>query len=410
MGWRSISESGFKAFSQCTKASHCEVPETGFVVLLSSSRLLRCLKTKRHRTKPRHTHTHTPPYASPMRLLSIRTLNVALVISCVVAVGVLCTTLTLVSTERALSDTRLSRDTSVNSAFESGGKSVVDVTEQYLQQLGVGAQNQLEGFWGVSRDLVNVMCSEMNAADPAVVVTWDYIYSKRAQMYNTFMTFESIDGMTIVTEKHQALSFIEGSATLKNKPGMYHHAWVAFNNGSDYDQEAGAPAAERTLTGSVIPDGTGNIYGMYTNRSNEKNLCDPNTTAIWTNGTQLDPPCFYHMGDIQKVTYGGVFNTKPRGEVYFSSLTSLHTYMAIVVRCDYGWDPATQRPFGAVFSGSDLRKVSQFLETMDLGQDRGSLGRVFLVVRGSTSTHHDDTGYLAGSSHGGYARGVCVLC
>ena len=344
-----------------------------------------------------------------MGFLSIRVLNVVLVVAVVVVVAVLCTTLSLTTAERALSDTRDSRDASVNSAFLAGEQSVKKLTEQYLQQLGESADKQIHSFNGVAHDLVRGLCDEFSGGDYNTVTSWDYIKQKQPVFYHQTRVHKQIDGMGLYTQKHQAMSVIEASVTLGRAQDEYHHIWGSFNNGTDYQESYMAPVELRTYTGTYLPDGSGKIYGQYTNWTNADRPCSPTEQGVLTNGTNLDAPCYYHLAGLRlsavAVNYGGTFDQAPLGDVYFSSFVGLGTYLAQFVRCVYGVK-STGEKLGMAISGSDLRQISSFLSKIDMGGDRGSLGRVFITARQAdlygAGAAKAMRGLLVGTSHGKY--------
>eukprot|EP01061_Rhynchopus_euleeides_P003093 TRINITY_DN12375_c0_g4_i1.p1 TRINITY_DN12375_c0_g4~~TRINITY_DN12375_c0_g4_i1.p1 ORF type:complete len:859 (+),score=132.72 TRINITY_DN12375_c0_g4_i1:140-2716(+) len=331
-----------------------------------------------------------------MPLLSIRALNVLLVASCVVVVGVLCTTLTLLSGNRALEDTRDSCDVSVASAFAVGESSVLAMSQQHLKQITTGAKNQVASFFSISQKYVQSLCTELNSADPAVIETWDYIYSKRAMMWNGVVEHDEFDAIAILATDYKYNAIVEAAGTLTNGPDEYHHIWVSSNNGTAYDAEAGKPAKYRTLMGTSNEPGTGNMWGMWTNRSNEHNRCHSYMPVVLSGGKILEAPCGYPLGDVLPSTYKNHYGIFPVDEVYFSGIETYGTYMGVVLKCDYQ-NKGTGQRIGLTTAGTDLRKVSRFLVSMDLGQKQGSLGRVFLVVR---TAYFSGVGLLAGASHG----------
>ena len=342
-----------------------------------------------------------------MGFLSIRVLNVVLVVAVVVVVAVLCTTLSLTTAERALSDTRDSRDASVNSAFLAGEQSVKKLTEQYLQQLGESADKQIHSFNGLSHDLMRGLCDEMSNGDRDTVTSWEYLLSKQKLFYYQTVTHSDIDGIGVYTEKKQAMAVVEGSHTLARGEDEYHHYWLNYNNGTDHQESFMRPVEDRTYSGSFYPDGSGEVFGMFTNDSNVDRGCSPTEQGVLTEGRELDAPCYYSYGghrvDAVLLNYGGTFDQAPLGDVYYSSFVGLGTYTGMIVRCVYGMK-ATGEKLGMGVSGADLRKISVFLSKIDMGGDRGSLGRVFIAARKSDlyGAVVDQRGLLVGTSHGKY--------
>ena len=332
-------------------------------------------------------------------LLSLRAIAVGLVVVCVVVVGTVCTTVSVLSADRALSDTKAARDVSVRAAFSAGEAGVLQLSEDLLNVIGDSTLREMTKFCGIGRDTVLTVCMQMGAYPDHVVTSWDFLYRKRVEFYHLSKAFSQIDGMGVITTKYQVVQVIENSATL-NKPAKdYHHFHMVYNNGTDH--AGGADVVGRTLLTDMVPDGTADVYGMDDDSNVHRKDC-VGRSAVLSDGAVLDAPCAYPYGDVKQMHYH-YFNRTAMYRVYASPMDSFGRHVGTLIQCDYG-SATTGERFGLIASGSDLRKVSVFLSGLHLGGE----GRVFITVRRELFVGDTQFGYLAGTSHGRYVAFLWV--
>ena len=331
-----------------------------------------------------------------IQAVSIRSVTVGLVVACIVVVGTVCTLLSIVSSDRALDDTKKSRDASVEGAFEAGSTTVLDVTDKFLNELGDGGVRHLASFWGVAQNAVDAHCRILSAADPVEQQSWEFIYSQRSLMYNQLLTYPQLDGISLNTIKWQSFTVTENIHTMKNPKDGYHHIHGVLNNGTDYDIP-GIPNINRTLVGDISLDGSGDLFGFPDNTSNGHRTDCVGELGMMTEGKYLESPCEYGNGDIVKDNLM-LFGATPMGTVYNTPLVPVGPYVSVLTACDWG-NHAGGYALGTIVAGSDLRGVSEFLENLDLGSPKA---RMFIVIKGNWAVPGYQAGVLAGTSHGSY--------
>ena len=335
-----------------------------------------------------------------MLVITIRALNVGLVVVCILVVATLCTSLAVWSGDTALSDTQTSRDTSVKAAFDSSQIAMSKVVEDYLNQHATSTVRQLVSRYEVPQLALENVCRSMNTEPVEKVTSWEYIYSWRKPLYHMVVSNENYDGIGIVTKKHQTLQIMEARETYHNAPNEYHHILSVVNNGTDYDNVTGIPALYRSVRGDVPPDGHGDLYGYPGSWETSPNCVAEGVKASASKGADLDVPCVFPEYDVVS-TYFGLFDFLPIGGSMYTPLLGIGVYCGVVAQCAYE-DSLTGERLGMLYVGMDLGKVSTFLQSLDLGV--GSMGRIFAMVRRDmfASPLGNQTGYLAGTSHGKY--------
>ena len=337
-------------------------------------------------------------------MISIRALNVGLVVVCIVVVATLCTSLAVWSGDNALADTERSRDLSVKAAFDVGMETADKVVEDYLNQQATSVVDRFEAFFQVFIDATDSLCHRV-MSQPAVISDWNQIYSYRREFYHLVKTVDNYDGIGMVSTSFQTVQAYESEHTL-GKQGGYHHFMANINNGSA-DKPGGEVVARRTFTGDIIPDGSGDTYGWpehATEAHKYPDQCSNNgTLAAATDGKQLDIPCRFPGYNLNEI-HLQLLNYQPVGVTLFTPLISMLRYVGVLSQCVYA-NVLTGERLGLVYVAADMRKITLKLAAMDLG--KGSLGRVFAMVRKNwVSPSGDQVGYIAATSHGRY---VCFF-
>ena len=336
----------------------------------------------------------------------LRAVIVVLVVACIAVVAVLCTSLSVWSGDRALNDTLDSGRHSVDIAFAAGHETVVKVTEDYLKQIGESTVRQLASFWSITENSVSSVCQQLMADDMAMMESWTNLNSYRVQMYQLSRNHYEIDGLGIVSRKYQSVQVFQSRLTMARAETEYHHFHAILNNGTDHDILGGVHAINRTVVVDVIPGGKALAYEYATDAGkNVFPFCLGNgITAIMTDGAAFDPPCRYPEYDLVTKHLKAFLLLPQMGVGFNLQLVGLGDYVGMTTQCVYG-NALTGERVGVVYGGSDMVKISHFLASIDIGQSRNSLGRIFVTVRknwlspGNMNIQH---GYLAGTSHGSY--------
>ena len=335
-------------------------------------------------------------------MASIRILLISLVVICIVVVAVLCTSLAVWSGDRALDDTKENREESMNSAFGAGERNVIKVTTDYLNSVGDSSVAQLASFWQVSHDAVKGICWQMIAENKTTLHDYRYIHSFAGQLLQTVKAFNSIEGIGIVSTNDVCLQYFETRLTTQNPASGFHHYLAIMNNGSNFDTP-GNPSSNRTVIVDVINE-RGDVYD-YPPQGVSPLYLETCTglgqAAVGSNGAQYERACRSSGYNLQARHFREGYRNFPKGVPIFTPLSALGTYVGAAAQCMLG-DRVTGELHAMVYGGSNMEKITLFLSSLDLGQSRNSLGRVFATVRGDIVMMM--MGYLAGTSHGSYVH------
>ena len=336
-------------------------------------------------------------------IVSIRALNVGLVVFCIAAVACLCTSMAVWSGDSALRDTEDLLQESVGSAFDVGSTTVVKLSEVYLNQQADSVVRQFSAFFVTVHDASDQICHQVMTETTAVMTSWDYIYSWRKALYHMVARNDNYDGVGIVTTKLQTMQMYESFFTLGIRPDGYMHLNSLVNNGTDYDHVTTLPAVNRSVQGDALPDGSGDAYGYPNDHYPAYPLecLADGKTAVDSRGKEFDVPCLNPEYNLAE-RHLALLNYQPVGYSLYSPLTDLGYNVGVISQCVYV-DNAGNR-VGITYAGTDMRKITAFLKTLDLG--KGSLGRVFATVRHNWVVEGWQHWYMAGTSHGTY---VCFV-
>ena len=334
-------------------------------------------------------------------IVSIRALNVGLVVVCIVVVATLCTSLAVWSGDTALSDTQTSRDTSVKAAFDVGQSTMIKVVEDYLNQQATSTVNHVSAFFVVQMNLVDSLAARM-MTQPNVISDWDFIYGFRREFYHLVKTFDQIDILGLITTQHQTMQIFESELSFGKPDDAYHHFMAMVNNGTFYDKPDGIPARYRAAIADVMNDGSGDVYGYPSpvDYVAAQDCLPVGALALATNGTSMEPPCRIPFSDNVASQLHGMAHL-PIGVATYGALVEAGGYVGVSSRAVYT-NVLTGERLGAVYSAADMRKITVFLQALDLGQ--GSLGRVFAMVRVDWTSPGGggQAGFVAATSHGRY--------
>eukprot|EP01061_Rhynchopus_euleeides_P036362 TRINITY_DN612_c0_g2_i1.p1 TRINITY_DN612_c0_g2~~TRINITY_DN612_c0_g2_i1.p1 ORF type:complete len:846 (+),score=284.32 TRINITY_DN612_c0_g2_i1:191-2728(+) len=330
--------------------------------------------------------------------VSLRALTIGLVVGCVAVVATICTVLSVLSSDRALRDTKASRDASVQRVRDAGEGNVLKVSDDLLNQAAEGTVHSLELFWQQSAELNVGMCRSLRAQGMGSL-SWPYLWGRRGQFLAAVQHHSSVLSVTIGTVKSQLIEYYESAYTLDRSPSEYHHFGVSFNNGTDYDPP-GFPTHTRTLAADVLPGGLGNpaLVNDTSFLGKRYQECTKDLQAQG-NGTYFEPPCSYYVEDHRTIVMM-FFGLRPVDQVFFSSIVARGHFAGVGSQCDWS-DPVSGTRLGLVQIATDLRPLSKFMASMNLGQASGSLGRVYATVRvDPLAPYSTQYGHLVGTSHG----------
>eukprot|EP01064_Diplonema_japonicum_P036038 TRINITY_DN798_c0_g1_i13.p1 TRINITY_DN798_c0_g1~~TRINITY_DN798_c0_g1_i13.p1 ORF type:complete len:876 (+),score=269.51 TRINITY_DN798_c0_g1_i13:63-2630(+) len=330
-------------------------------------------------------------------MLSIRLLNISLVLGCIIVTAVLCLTLAVTSSEDALDKTKQSRDTSVKDAFAVGEASVLRSVDENMNTLGNEALEFLSSFFTSHRLTAQAALGIFQMPAPGdLEPSWETIYSHRSTMWNMMFT-NNMAGLTVLgltTHDYKVLGISELSGTLLRGPDEYHHLLYLLSNGTAYDNQAwfngvqGVPAKNRLIATSALP-WTGDAHDFPDNVGNV--LLGTCTfefpQAFATNGSVLDRAC-----SLDTLPFADAHSTSwlfpstkqgPEGMRWSSPVNiGVGGYSIMYIYGIYGHSALTK--VGQVYGGVDLRTITRFVRSIEIGvrSDGGeSYGRLYTAVR-----------------------------
>eukprot|EP01064_Diplonema_japonicum_P036036 TRINITY_DN798_c0_g1_i11.p1 TRINITY_DN798_c0_g1~~TRINITY_DN798_c0_g1_i11.p1 ORF type:complete len:861 (+),score=256.76 TRINITY_DN798_c0_g1_i11:63-2585(+) len=349
-------------------------------------------------------------------MLSIRLLNISLVLGCIIVTAVLCLTLAVTSSEDALDKTKQSRDTSVKDAFAVGEASVLRSVDENMNTLGNEALEFLSSFFTSHRLTAQAALGIFQMPAPGdLEPSWETIYSHRSTMWNMMFT-NNMAGLTVLgltTHDYKVLGISELSGTLLRGPDEYHHLLYLLSNGTAYDNQAwfngvqGVPAKNRLIATSALP-WTGDAHDFPDNVGNV--LLGTCTfefpQAFATNGSVLDRACSLDTLPFADA-HGGAYNFPsaiqgPEGMRWSSPVNiGASGYSVMYIYGIFGH--SARAKVGQVYGGVDVRAIKRFFKNIKIGvrSDGGeSYGRLFTVVRDYWLTPGSTSSDLIAVSHG----------
>eukprot|EP01064_Diplonema_japonicum_P033791 TRINITY_DN6761_c0_g1_i3.p1 TRINITY_DN6761_c0_g1~~TRINITY_DN6761_c0_g1_i3.p1 ORF type:complete len:862 (+),score=233.78 TRINITY_DN6761_c0_g1_i3:101-2587(+) len=324
---------------------------------------------------------------------SIKVLNIALVLLCIVITAFICTFLAISSSDTALDDTKASRDTSVNSSFTVGEDSVRKRTDEYLDLLMNSTVDYLLQFMEPQRQTALGMAEEVMARPYDEVKNFSFYNFARYYWGYRGILEKGNTGLGIFFYNYVSVFYYENYQTLRRGPDEYHDHVITFNYGIGHPW--GGPG--RTVI-AAIHNRTGDPL-FYNDPATDVlwdwTMC--NYTSVPTNGTVPDRPCQSDFDGIE--SFGGLANNFPVDTASMTPPISFGTYLASST-----FVPITHNGVrtGVVFAGADLRHISTFLQNIKIGGPVDvypSRGRLYITVRGS-NMGPDPIGMLVATSRG----------
>eukprot|EP01060_Flectonema_neradi_P013421 TRINITY_DN20181_c0_g1_i1.p1 TRINITY_DN20181_c0_g1~~TRINITY_DN20181_c0_g1_i1.p1 ORF type:complete len:859 (+),score=157.18 TRINITY_DN20181_c0_g1_i1:73-2577(+) len=328
-------------------------------------------------------------------MISLTVASNFLVICCVVVTAITCTWLTVASSDRALGDTKDSRDESVNTCFKTGLDSVTNRTEEYLNTLLVGTKKTLSQHFNNLRAMCELQLNLMaTAKDDQELSSWDFMYQKRSVLYSLKeANFKyGLSALGIANKKDAILAVLEDPETINEPLENFHHTITLLNNGSDH-APPGVPTRNMLHWGSSIPNDGGVMREDDFHFHTEEDPC-----VTWGVGMPYTPhqACFNRSGDkdIYSLVFIGMLVPPGIDNIRWSPPTSLGPY---VVTTAFGtYTDSTGAVQGLVYISADIRMVSQFLSSLQIPGD----GRVFTLMSEQNWLFLPINWHLTGTSHG----------
>ena len=352
--------------------------------------------------------------------VSLRNLNILLALACIVITAVVCMVMSITSADDALADTNTLVESTADQCFGTGDASLREALEDYLTSVQEGASQIIVNFLSVHRVRTQKLAAEMGSFPPEVTESWAFMDEKSSSLINELRMFNGMGatGITVSGRKGQAISVFEDYRTIANPVDGYHHYMVDRNNGSDYDAEAGAPTAIRTVIGSADPY-TGQYIApensTYRSTDGLQTGCTHEGRAFETNGAQPAPRC-HTWGFDQKelLSLSDFLQVHGEAGVRWSPLFTIPPYIAVMMMGTWSHETANGVRLGAVLNGFDVRSISRELGRLKLGKGgTTSKGRLYTSV--NSDWMYDVSGIpdfnqkyiLTAVSHGEYVFLVC---
>ena len=342
--------------------------------------------------------------------------------------AVVCTVMSVTSADDALADTNTLVESTADQCFGTGDASLREALEDYLTSVQEGASQIIVNFLSVHRVRTQKLAAEMGSFPPEVSESWAFMNEKSSSMINELRMFNDM-GATAITvrgRKGQSITVFEDFRTISNPVGGYHHYMANRNNGSDYDAEAGAPTAIRTIIGSVDP-----YTGQYlapensTYRSTDGNLvgCKHAGRAFETNGAEPAPRCnAWAFNQLDYITTSDYVTVPGEAGVRWTPLFPIPPYIILLMVGTWSHETVNGVRLGTVSNGFDVRAISRELGRLKLGKGGpASKGRLYTSVNSnwmydvSGNPYYNQQYVLTAVSHGEYVflfifHTLCAFC
>eukprot|EP01059_Diplonema_ambulator_P002730 TRINITY_DN1237_c0_g4_i1.p1 TRINITY_DN1237_c0_g4~~TRINITY_DN1237_c0_g4_i1.p1 ORF type:complete len:421 (+),score=98.23 TRINITY_DN1237_c0_g4_i1:47-1309(+) len=339
-------------------------------------------------------------------MISIKVLNISLVLLCIFITAFLCTFLAITSSDKALDDTKHSRDASVSSAFETGEQGVTNRTVEYLGVVMANTVMFIEEFTNDQRKVAVSIARRIMAEPWDTVKMWEW--HRKADYYITYdlVRWQGLSSIGIVLKNNMLYAIYEGSETMANPPDGYHYVNLVLNYGSD-NPSGGLGRSFLASCDNGFPAGVTDPLTDVNWIGNATYPCVHR--ALATNGTQPDDPCIakYSGNPAVSPVYQMSSSLPPGSSMWTNPVTFGGAFVAI--NC-YAPVHHSGQHSGYVNSGADLRHISNYLSTQEIGGPVGgypSRARVFVTLR-STWADSTQVGKMVAASHGeiiGYVNG-----
>ena len=319
--------------------------------------------------------------------VSLRNLNILLALACIVITAVVCMVMSITSADDALADTNTLVESTADRCFGTGDASLREALEDYLTSVQEGASQIIVNFLSVHRVRTQKLAAEMGSFPPEVTESWAFMDEKSSSMMNELRMFNDMGatGISLIGRKGQSITIYEDYRTISNPVGGYHHYMADRSNGSDYDAEAGAPAASRFVSGTTDPY-TGQFIApensTYRSTDGLQLGCTHEGRAFETNGAQPAPRCLMREYNVDGVYSLSDF-VQVHGEagVRWTALFPLPPYLVLLMVGTWSHETANGAQLGTVMNGFDVRAMSRELKRLKLGKGGpASKGRLYTSV------------------------------
>ena len=309
--------------------------------------------------------------------LSIKNLNVSLSLACVLVTAILCTSLVLRSSDKALDDTKKARNEALGECFQVGEENIFERTEDYLSLLSTTTEDYFRSYLLGHVRLIETLLGLMQTYPPQVSETWQFLQQHRTIMCQLFGRF-SQNGLTalgIMNRKLQVLMVQRDYLSLNNS--VYQNTQLQSDNGTDFDVPGGRPAIERLQVGSVDPNTCQYLNPIEVDSTTGQHTGCPET-AVATNGAVPDQVCnvrgYHPFTDSYRLK---TFIDPGVDGIRWSHIVSVSGYAALLSVGIYTHPDAPVKKMGMAFNGLDLREISEFLHNIKIG----GRGRIYVCVR-----------------------------
>eukprot|EP01059_Diplonema_ambulator_P021126 TRINITY_DN3514_c2_g1_i1.p1 TRINITY_DN3514_c2_g1~~TRINITY_DN3514_c2_g1_i1.p1 ORF type:complete len:851 (+),score=255.85 TRINITY_DN3514_c2_g1_i1:31-2553(+) len=305
--------------------------------------------------------------------ISIRSATTSLVLFSIVVVAFFCTYFTILSGQKALDDTKATRDQSLDTCFTVGETNVLKRTDDFVDQVLEGSVIGVKALLKPIQLLAAQHVTEMMVYDANTTESWEYIWSKRSSLWIMINTQrdQGVTGTGYITEKKQLLELYERPETSANPADGFHPIYANYNNGTDYAQYGYTP--NRTCLSTLTPysaNPVGPVWSTTDCGDVDKNVPTSATDPIQRtcNVPAYNPHSrFWLMKPFiqpgpQNLKWAQILSAGP-----YSVLILLGTYVT----------PGTTQTYGLFYLGMQLDKMSVYLSRIKLGSPKA---RVFTNV------------------------------
>eukprot|EP01064_Diplonema_japonicum_P023985 TRINITY_DN34439_c0_g1_i1.p1 TRINITY_DN34439_c0_g1~~TRINITY_DN34439_c0_g1_i1.p1 ORF type:complete len:860 (+),score=100.08 TRINITY_DN34439_c0_g1_i1:43-2580(+) len=333
-------------------------------------------------------------------MLSIKLLNIAIVLFSIVLTGFLCTYLVVLSSDDALDKTKKLRDDSVDNAFDVGTEGVQNITKALLNQVSGSATNMILSFIDPHTVASSMLAGMFLAENSSVTHQYNFFGNLNPVVWNLFngLNHKGMTGLGFALDNYGSLLIYEDENTVQRPPEDYHYSGVVWNTGLNSGASVQGGLA-RSMQSDTIPY-TGRPLGVPYDTDINVNW-DSSTcrkSAIPTNGSIPDEPCVSELEDTKGLFYplGALVES---GEVAWTTPFPAQHFLilACVGSFRHQDHPTYQMGLhsGMSYAMIDLRHISYLLRSFNISEH----SRVYTTVRANWVPPHG-TGLVTGASRG----------
>ncbi|KAJ9472905.1 hypothetical protein DIPPA_21596 [Diplonema papillatum] len=173
--------------------------------------------------------------------IPLRGVNLMLVFLCVVITAMLCTLLSLQSADDALTKTEEARNRVTNATKAAISRTGDQLKDSMIDRLLKMTEDEVLNVLTRNRLITESLLSVYSAQPSATLRSWEWQWSQRTWLLTFYDKYKSLGTKEIAVHSIKNMTIVYG----QRKVGSISVNTVTWNNGTDYDTEAGLPAKDR---------------------------------------------------------------------------------------------------------------------------------------------------------------------